>query len=242
MTRRYNYEYTYLRIGGGVITDATATPDLVADGEIFYNNDGRQIGINTTVTKKLQTMILTCKDGSYTLNTSLIPSVGATSITHVLSVSGESEPYTLTIRNSSDSYVLLSTVRIPEFSHGDIRNYGFIFATLAGATACDNVYQLIVNGTRYVIGTGFATNGGSAQYSILTRNIGSGTLHTTGSSSQSISASVYPIFGHANGSITGIYLGAFIKSEQLSHTKPTFNTSIEIKNVAPITFSRWVNR
>lgn len=100
-----------------------------------------------------------------------------------------------------------------------------------------------MNGTKYVIGTRFGTNSGSAQYSILTRNIGSGTLHTTGSSSQSISASVYPIFGHANGSITGIYLGVFIKSEQISSTKlTTFNTSVEIKNVAPITFSRWVNR
>lgn len=198
------------------------------------------------MTKKLQTMILTCNDGSYTLNTSLIPSgLDATSITHVLSVSGESEPYTLTSgsSSSSNSYVLLSTVRLPEFSYIDIRNYGFIFATLAGGTAYDNVYQLIVNGTKYVIGTRFGTNSGSAQYSILTRNIGSGTLHTTGSSSQSISASVYPIFGHANGSITGIYLGAFIKSEQLSSTKrTTFNTSVEIKNVAPITFSRWVNR
>ena len=30
--------------GGGKITDATATPEKVFSGEIFYNNEGRQIG------------------------------------------------------------------------------------------------------------------------------------------------------------------------------------------------------
>ena len=30
--------------GGGKITDATATPEKVFSGEVFYNNEGRQIG------------------------------------------------------------------------------------------------------------------------------------------------------------------------------------------------------
>ena len=32
--------------GGGVITDATATPEDVVSGQIFYNNNGRQVGTN----------------------------------------------------------------------------------------------------------------------------------------------------------------------------------------------------
>ena len=31
-------------VRGGVITDATATPDVVRKNEIFYNNNGRQVG------------------------------------------------------------------------------------------------------------------------------------------------------------------------------------------------------
>lgn len=44
----------YIPSGGGIlIKDATATPDDVASGMIFYNNDGRQVGIGKMVKKIL---------------------------------------------------------------------------------------------------------------------------------------------------------------------------------------------
>ena len=33
-----------LGLGGGKITDVTATPEKVFSGEVFYNNEGRQVG------------------------------------------------------------------------------------------------------------------------------------------------------------------------------------------------------
>lgn len=53
--------------GGGVITDATAAPDVVRKNEIFYNNDGRQVGTNPNVTKTVTKVI------TYTGDLSNIP-------------------------------------------------------------------------------------------------------------------------------------------------------------------------
>lgn len=39
--------------GGWVITDATATPDVVDPGYIFYNNNGRQVGARTEFARKV---------------------------------------------------------------------------------------------------------------------------------------------------------------------------------------------
>lgn len=39
--------------GGKIIRDATATPDKVKTGEIFYNNDGRQIGTGIELRKQI---------------------------------------------------------------------------------------------------------------------------------------------------------------------------------------------
>lgn len=39
--------------GGGVITDATATPDVVNPGYVFYNNNGRQVGSRTEFARKV---------------------------------------------------------------------------------------------------------------------------------------------------------------------------------------------
>lgn len=50
--------------GGGVITDATATPEDVVSGQVFYNNDGRQTGTNEI--KRTKTQIYVCDKGIHT--------------------------------------------------------------------------------------------------------------------------------------------------------------------------------
>lgn len=50
-------------LGGGVITDATATPDDVSSGKIFYNNDRKQVGSNPTV-KAFHKTIFTLNEGT----------------------------------------------------------------------------------------------------------------------------------------------------------------------------------
>lgn len=41
-------------MGGGKIKDATATPQDVMTGKVFYNNDGRQVGIKNEAIKGLK--------------------------------------------------------------------------------------------------------------------------------------------------------------------------------------------
>lgn len=36
-------------MGGGKIKDATATPQDVMTGKVFYNNEGRQVGTGTVL-------------------------------------------------------------------------------------------------------------------------------------------------------------------------------------------------
>ena len=52
--------------GGGKIKDATAVPSDVMKGKVFYNNDGRQVGISNAV--NIKTVTYNCKygQGSYT--------------------------------------------------------------------------------------------------------------------------------------------------------------------------------
>ena len=60
---------------GGVITDATATPDVVRKNEIFYNNDGRQVGTNPNVPNMVTKVITYTGDLSNIPVQSPIPAV-----------------------------------------------------------------------------------------------------------------------------------------------------------------------
>lgn len=82
--------------GGGVINDATATPDGVFLGDVFYNNNGRQVGTNPYVKKKVSMTVN--GSGSIKLDTIGVVSGDDDGLSNFINVSP--------VSTSSDKYIL----------------------------------------------------------------------------------------------------------------------------------------
>lgn len=112
--------------GGGVITDATAIPDDVSSGKIFYNNDGKQVGMNPTV-KPFHKIVFTLNEGtSYNTGTR----------------SDTTDVYSFSINNTEGTVIAnlitdADTSSINKVSGGTIlsdRQFSFIKSTTIGSS------------------------------------------------------------------------------------------------------------
>ena len=119
--------------GGGVITDATATPEDVKNGQVFYNNDGRQIG---TIPSDLCYKQLTFTMASGTYNYSY---------EQLTTLSVSSSYYGYAITNSlniiTDCYTRDTCCQI----------YDSIYSYTVPNIPLSNIAYFILNGSKYII-------------------------------------------------------------------------------------------
>ena len=119
--------------GGGVITDATAAPEDVKSGKIFYNNSGRQEG---TISSDLcyKQIVFTLPKGTY-----------GYSYETMTSTSTPDESYGYAITNS------LNIITDCNTKDTCCRIYDSIYSYTVPNIPLSNIAYFILNGSKYII-------------------------------------------------------------------------------------------
>lgn len=216
--------------GGGLITDATAEPDDVINGKIFYNNDGRQIG--TCMSRKMQSQISVCEEGFHAP-----VSWGSQTIRLVDKPSRKGDNYILTAEMTSSNstncgwprqgmlsyapfYAVNVNTPILDIESIKVGSYGYILGT-DGGTSDGNSNNTVQWGVRSSVG---------AEISIVKTSTSSSGIDT----SLCFGITFGTMYGHTNYYIKSVALLALVNGQYASYA------GIRTTNI-PITINRYVD-
>ena len=242
MTRRYNYEYTYLRIWGGVITDATATPADVKNGKIFYNNNGRQSGTNTNV-KTLTTRTFNI-DGNLS-SVSVIPSsqcdysyfnkayVYSVSLSDTLNIDGNTQIKDISAHHTQLYPPDMSSIQ--SYGNEGSGDWAFRLKEYSGLNLTPfNIKYIQYSSYKYGISSLFYNESADVNICYIPEECGK-----FDSIEGICSGSIYPAFRIRNNTITGfVYIFIITSWYYIQHSSDI--TKIEVTNFSPVTLAYYV--
>lgn len=216
--------------GGGLITDATAEPDDVINGKIFYNNDGRQIG--TCMSRKIQSQISVCEEGFHAP-----VSWGSQTIRLVTNPSRKGDNYIITSEMTSSSSTNCGWPTRGALSYAP-------FYAVSVNTPILDIESIKVGSYGYILGTDGGTSDGNSNNtkewgdrSSVSDGI---SIVKTSTSSSSIDTSLCfgitfgAVYGHTDYYIKSVALLALVNGQYASYA------GIHTTNI-PITINRYVN-
>ena len=216
--------------GGGVITDATATPEDVRNGQVFYNNNGRQIG--TSMTRKIQSQISVCEEGFHAP-----VSWGSQTIRLVDKPSRKGNNYILTAEMTSSNSTNCGWPRQGMLS------YAPFYAVNVNAPILD-IESIKVGSYGYILGTDGGTSDGNSNNTKewgVRSSVGTEiSIVKTSTSSSGIDTSLCfgiafgAVYGHTDYYIKSVALLALVNGQYASYA------GIRTANI-PITINRYVN-
>lgn len=216
--------------GGGLITDATAEPDDVINGKIFYNNDGRQIG--TCMSRKIQSQISVCEEGFYAP-----VSWGSQSIRLVNRPSSKGDNYILTEEMTSSNSANCG------WPTRGVLSYAPFYAVTVNTPILD-VESIKVGSYGYILGTDGGTSDGNSnntkEWGVRSSVSDGISIVKTSTSSSGIDTSLCfgiafgAVYGHTNYYIKSVALLALVNGQYASYA------GIRTANI-PITINRYVD-
>lgn len=216
--------------GGGLITDATAEPDDVINGKIFYNNDGRQIG--TCMSRKIQSQISVCEEGFHAP-----VSWGSQTIRLVDKPSRKGDNYILTAEMTSSN-----STNCGWPTRGSL-SYAPFYAVTVNTPILD-VESIKVGSYGYILGTDGGTSDGNSnntkEWGVRSPVSDGISIVKTSTSSSGIDTSLCfgimfgAVYGHTNYYIKSVALLALVNGQYASYA------GIRTANI-PITINRYVD-
>lgn len=213
---------------GGVITDATATPELVKEGYVFYNNDGRQIGTNPKV-PTLNTLIIGNDTGDGKISANLAS--GVYTRTRGLSATSNNGSYIINNNYTISDYDIANSPTPSQWYTGDTGKYVLFGMCINNITLkLSSIYKLFIAGEEYKFTSSF--NPVDSYYIYTGKSVGSGSI--INSNNSSFDVTLYPIFKFKDTSLSSIGICIALKKSLITTEFTCRLTTYTVSSIVPM--------